>query len=434
MLHAMPLSVFAWCVVASSWLGGVALAQGDPTGTGWQEDEALPVEIHGFGEAATATRVTGDPTQPGDFLLNEVRFRLELSHFEDLADFIVKADLIADAVPEAVEIDIRQATVTLHLADWLDLRAGRQVLTWGTGDLVFLNDLYPKDFVSFFIGRGEEFLKAPSNSMKFTLYSEVANLDLVWTPIFEPDRFITGERLSFFDPSAGRLVSATTMGAPLESVRPAKELENGEFASRIFRNVGGYELSAYGYWGFTKQPRAFDAAANMATHSRLAVYGASVRGTVLGGIANVEGALYDGADDVGADPSIPNSEIRGLVGYERELLPDLTAGFQYYLEWIQDHDELVANSPTPQFEPDEARHTFTSRLTYRLMQQTLTLSLFAFVSPGDEDAHLRPSVTKKWSDAVTIAAGANIMVGDESAFFGQLEHNSNAYLRMRYSF
>ena len=95
---------------------------------------------------------------------------------------------------------------------------------------------------------------------------------------------------------------------------------------------------------------------------------------------------------------------------------------------------LLANSSTPEFEPDEARHTFTVRSTYRLRQQTLLLSLFAFLSPSDEDIHLRPSFTYKWSDAVTLVAGANIMAGDEAGFFGQLQNNSNGYIRIRYGF
>ncbi|MEE9244713.1 MAG: hypothetical protein V3U63_00805, partial [Gemmatimonadota bacterium] len=391
-------------------------------------DEAA-VEIHGFVEAATASRVTGDPTQPDDFLLGEARFRLDLSHYEGRADLSFKGDFTADRLRDEVEIDIRQASITLGLAEWLDLRAGRQVLTWGTGDFVFLNDLFPKDFVSFFIGRADEFLKAPSNSLKLTFYSEPANLDIVWTPIFDPDRFITGERLSFFDKSTGASASVTTMGQPLQSVLPARQLEDGELAGRLFRTIGGYELALYGYVGFTKQPLAFDEEANLPAHSRLRVYGASARGAFVGGIANVEWAYYNSADDEGSDPNVPNSQLRGLVGYEHELVANLGVGLQYYLEWIQDYDTLIANSGTPQFERDELRHTITSRLTYRLLQETLTLSLFAFVSPSDEDTHLRPSLSYKWTDAVTIAAGGNIMLGDETGFFGQLEDNTNAYLR-----
>ena len=423
----MPRLTLVACVVTTVLVPvRVAVAQ--------DEWESLPIEIHGLVEAATASRITGDRTQPDDLVLSEVRFRLDVSHYGDRSELSFKGDFTADGVTEDVEIDIRQAAITMHLADWLDLRAGRQVLTWGTGDLVFLNDLFPKDFVSFFIGREDEFLKAPSNAMKFTVYTAPLSFDFVWTPMFEPDRFITGERLSYFDPSVPGLVSATTMGQPLQSLPPSKELKNGEFAARIFRTVGGYELSLYGYVGLTKQPAAFDVTANLPAHSKLKVYGASVRGGLLGGIANLEGAYYDSPDDRGIDPRIPNSQVRALTGYERELAPNLTAGTQYYLEWTADHDGLIANSATPQFEQSEFRHTVTTRLTYRMRQETLTASVFGLFSTNDGDVHLRPSLVYKWSDAVTATAGANIMAGDEATFFGQLENNSNAYLRLRYSF
>ena len=172
--------LFTLLLASTPWPVGAALAQDDPVRDPWQDSETLPVEVHGFGEAATAARVRSDPTQPDDFVLTEARFRLDLSHFGDRADLTVKADFTADALRDGIEVDVRQAsvtlrpadwfdidgdirldTVTLRTVDWLDLRAGRQVLTWGTGDLVFLNDLFPKDFVSFFIGRNDEILKAP---------------------------------------------------------------------------------------------------------------------------------------------------------------------------------------------------------------------------------------------------------------------------------
>ena len=99
-----------------------------------------------------------------------------------------------------------------------------------------------------------------------------------------------------------------------------------------------------------------------------------------------------------------------------------------------DHDRLLAASSSPAFEPSGTRHLLTTRLTYRLLQQTLTASLFAFVSPNDEDAYLRPSLSYSWSDALTVALGGNVMVGGDATFFGQLERGSNVYLRGRYSF
>jgi hypothetical protein len=414
-----------------------ALAQDDWGDDDWGDDAGpLPVEVHGFAEAATAARVADDNTQPGDYVLNEARFRLDLSHFGDRAELRFKGDFTADDVTGGgVDLDVREALMVLRASNWLDIRAGRQVLTWGTGDLVFLNDLFPKDFQSFFIGREDEFLKAPSNSIKFSAYSGVVNVDLVWTPVFESDRYITGERLSFFNPMAGGIVSATTLGQPLDAITPADQFENGEVAARIYRNIHGYELALYGYKGFTKQPRAFDPVAMMPTFSELAVYGASVRGNLLGGIANVEGAYHHSLDDEGGDdPNVPNSQLRTLVGYERELVANLTAGVQHYLELIQDYDTMIDNSPAPEFEPREDRQMITTRLTYRAMQETLTFSLFGFVALQDEDFHLRPAVTRKWTDAVAVSLGGNVMAGDPDTFFGQLEDNTNVYLRFRYSF
>lgn len=392
------------------------------------------VEIHGFAEFGAATRVREDVLQPNDLVSSEARLQLELSHYGDGAESVFKGDFASDGITGAVDIDVRQATIGLRAADWLDLRVGRQILTWGTGDLVFLNDLFPKDFVSFFIGRDDEYLKAPATALKLTFYSSLVNLDLVATPVFEPDRSITGERLSFFDPSRGGLVSASSTPPPERPVRPAKDLRNGELAWRLFRTVAGYELAAYGYVGFTKQPAALESPDGPPAYARLRVFGASARGALAGGIANAEGAYYDQADRVGDDPLLPNAQWRGLVGYERELFPDMTGAAQYYVEHTLDHDRLLAASPAPAFEPSRTRHVLTTRLTRRMRQQTVIASLFAFVSPNDGDGHLRPALSYDWSDGLRITGGANVMFGKPHTFFGQLERATNVYLRARYSF
>lgn len=154
--------------------------------------------------------------------------------------------------------------------------------------------------------------------------------------------------------------------------RPDRTLRNGELAWRLFRTVSGYELALYGYAGFTKQATALEAPGGLRRYSRLYAYGASVRGALAGGIASAETAYYDGADDEGDSPLVPNSQWRGLAGYEHELLAELTAGVQYYVEHTLDHDRLVAASPAPEWEPSATRHVVTTRLTYRLLQQTMS--------------------------------------------------------------
>ena len=243
-----------------------------------------------------------------------------------------------------------------------DVRVGRQVQTWGTGDLVFLNDLFPKDFVSFFAGRDDEYLKAPGNSVRLTWFSRPVNVDFVWTPVFAPDEYLTGERFAFFSPLAGSIVAPDP---PLSAEEPDKDFSNGEFALRLFRTVEGREYALYAYRGFFKQPSALNDELEPA-FAPLTSLGASVRQPLGKGVFNAEASWYFSRDDrSGSDPLVPNDQLRFLLGYEWEARPNFTVGLQYYLESTRNHGKLVANSPFSEFEPDQHRHLLTNRLTYR---------------------------------------------------------------------
>ena len=84
---------------------------------------------------------------------------------------------------------------------------------------------------------------------------------------------------------------------------------------------------------------------------------------------------------------------------------------------------------------DEDRHVLTARIRKLLMNQNLTVSLFAYFSPTDADAYLRPNVKYKIDDHWTVEAGGNVMLGSEHhTFFGQFRDNSNLYAALRYGF
>ncbi len=69
------------------------------------------------------------------------------------------------------------------------------------------------------------------------------------------------------------------------------------------------------------------------------------------------------------------------------------------------------------------------------INQNLILSLFAYYSPSDENAYLRPSASYTINDHAGIFAGANIFMGsDDHTFFGQFENNCNVYAGGRLTF
>ncbi len=399
------------------------------------------IALHGFLDGRAGVRLANDPYQD-TLALGEVRAQVDVSAAGASTTWRVRADLVYDDVVGGERIDLetgrglldlREANVLLSPLSFMDVKAGRQILTWGTGDLLFINDLFPKDWQSFFTGRDVEYLKAPSDALFVSLFPSFASIDLAYTPRFDADRHIRGERLSYWNPMLGRRVG---QDAEIDPVRPDDWFEDDELALRVSRTLGGYELAAYGYDGYWKSPVGFDPVAGRATFPRLSVYGASARGTLAGGILNLEGGYYDSRDDRGERAALaPNSETRALVGYEHEIVRNLTGAVQAYLERLDDYRAYRAGVPAGTPMRDEDRTVLTARLTQQLMNQNLVLSLFAYYSPSDADAYLRPGLTYKASDALLLTVGANTFHGrDDHTFFGQFEKNSNVYAGLRYSY
>ena len=397
-------------------------------------DEVSAFEWYGFIEGAAGHRLQSNPVIDDELTLGEVRLQLEGRYEGDVTTWQFKLDGIGDAVLEEFDADLREAMVSFPWGRRTDVRLGRQVLTWGTGDLLFLNDLFPKDWESFLAGRDDEYLKAPSDAIRLSWYGDRLNVDTVITPLFEPDRYPNGRRLSYFDPMRGSLV-----GAPprLLGVKPARTIDNAELAVRLHGMAGAQEWAVYGYRGFFPQPTAFDPVSGEFTFAPMQAIGASLRGPLAGGIYNLETSYYDSRDNRDGDnPMLPNSEVRFLAGFEREVVTNFTVGAQYYLEWLQDHRSLRRHWPMdPAVLPDERRHLLTLRLTRRMMRDNLVIGLMNFYSPSDDDYFIRPTVQYRHSDELQFNAGINLFGGSESSsFYGQFEENSSVFARIRYSF
>lgn len=380
-----------------------------------------PIDINGFIEGRAGSRMQTDEHE-GDTSVMEARVQTELFTYNDWADFKFKADVWLDGVSEKGEVDIREAWIFSRPFDDLDIKIGRQVLTWGTGDLVFLNDLFPKDWQSYFIGRDSEYLKAPSDAVKATFISKIADLDVIYTPQFDSDRYITGEYISYWNPDTGQ---HTGQGAQLTLEKPDNWFSEDELAIRLYQNISNYELALYGYWGYWKQPS--HQTAHQSAFPRLNVYGASIRGQIAKGIGNIEFAYYDSAQ-------YTNSELRYVIGYSQDLAMDLNASVQYYLEQLVHYRAYREHMAHP-YKRDEFRHLITLQLTQLLMNQNLTLSFAGYYSPSDKDAYLRPQISYSVNDSLFVETGFNIFIGSaEYTFFGQFEYNTSAYAAVRLSF
>ncbi|KPK02320.1 MAG: hypothetical protein AMK71_02740 [Nitrospira bacterium SG8_35_4] len=360
-------------------------------------------ELFGFMEARQGWRLQDDPHEE-DETISEARFQLDLS---------------------------KEFDFSFSPAKFMDVKAGRQIQTWGTGDLLFINDLFPKDWESFFTGRDDEYLKAPSDSIRTSFFSDAVNLDISYSPLFNGSNYIDGSRLSYWN--GARIAGREDRFRDDERNR---FLRDDEISMRISKTIEGIELALYGYNGFWQTPEGLDPDTGKGIYPRLRTVGGSARGPMLGGIGYAEAGYYDSHQDRdGSDPFIRNSEVRFLAGYERELDRNLTGGLQYYLEWMLDYSEYESSLLPGAVRKDEERHVLTLRLTRLMMNQNLKVSLFVYYSPSDQDAYFRPKIHYKVSDRWSIETGGNIFTGkDDHTFFAQFEDNTNAYAGARYSF
>jgi len=425
--------VFCIFVTCQSMASDIEKSEDDWSDDDWSEEVVSPWRFSGFAEAGYGYLLQSNIVQTNS-PLSEITARFNLDYSAESFELVSKGELIYDDVLSNTFWKTRELHISFSPSNNTDIKLGRQILTWGTGDYIFLNDLFAKNWQSFFSGRDDQYLKAPSDSAKGTWYIGDYAIDLTWTPEFTPDIYLTGERFSFYSPQAQSIV------APADSFSVQKT-KRAQWATRVSTNRNGVEYAFYGYKGFWPTPvgmteNKHQSQQLQAYFPKMNAWGASIRLPLAGGLFNVEYASYNSIEDNrGKSPTIANGQNRFLLGFEREVIKDLTASVQFYLEQTKHFDAFIAHSPIPKLAVDKNRQLLTLRLTYTALQQKLIYRVFTFYSPTDNDGYLKPSITYRYNDLWLFSAGANLFWGNEKhTFFGQHQQNSNVWFRIKAQF
>ncbi len=383
---------------------------------------SLATNIDIFDYGLTSTRL-GD----GNAIVLENRLRMEQqATLTGAFSLQYKLDGVQDMAGGDAFAEVREAYLAYSGKNW-EIHGGRKIVTWGVADLLFINDVFPKNYESFFAGRPMEYLKKPSDGIFFSYFGKGWSADFFSTT-FEKDVLPSSNRF--------RRLPNPFAGIPQrEKIEPEKQ----ELAFRIYGTLKNFDVSVYFSAGYFNQPSfQMDDPQNPTKLTllfpRLNTYGLSLQGPARGGLLTIEAGYYDSTKDrSGNNPIIPNSEFRFLAGYQKELATDFTAGIQYYAQWLQDYASYKSTLP-PGFPPqDEIRHIFTFRLMRLLNYQTLRLSFFGFYSPSDGDSFHIPEVSYAISDTLSITLGVNLFHGSSITPFGALNSNDSIYFYFRKS-
>lgn len=398
---------------------------------------AEDLSLHGFVQANYSVRIADDNPQgakQGNLILGEERAQLKGSFYPSKSKIgvFLKSDFYHDWVEDEFDMDFREGYFDLA-EDKFGLRIGRQIFTWGVGDLLFINDIFPKDWEAFYSGRPLEYLKMGVDSAKLDVYSDIANIEAIIIPFFVPDDLPSAGRFHFFNPYPNM--------RNREMDKPDTTFEDSEYAFRLYRNIAELDVSAYAYKGFFRTPGMkadnFNSPNNISHfYPELAVYGLSAQRSALGGVVSGEFGFYDSQDDrSGRNPGVDNSQSRFLLGYQKAFPNDFTIGAQYYGELMHRYTRYEDNLPRAFAKKDEFHQYITLRLTKLLKYQTLKLSLFSFYSPDEEDFLIIPEISYNFTDNLQAMLGANIFGGaDDNTTLGQHNKNDNVYATVRYNF
>lgn len=388
-------------------------------------------ELGGFAQASYGVRTwptnSCTPAQVCRFMLGEERLQLKLqAHTEGEVDaaFTGITDLIHDDVLGESRLDPRELYVELSRGR-LMVRVGRQVITWGTGDLFFVNDIFPKDWESFYLGRPFEYFKVASDGLRVLL----APLDAVVLPRFTADALPPGARfLGTADAQPNQPVS----GGP-----PPFTFHNVEAALRIYGSSQSWDGNLYASKTFYRTP-SVDADNSGALHMRyppLVVVGASAVGPFLGGVANVEaGAYYSRSNLLATRTQLPFNTARALLGYARPLWEDGTLSAQVFTETILQYKSYRAALPAGQPAHKRVHPMGSLRFTQALFEQTLQLNLLAVYAASPSEGFVNATARYSFNDAVWAEVGMNFFGGNSSGNFGMFRRDSNAFLNTRYAF
>jgi hypothetical protein len=308
----------------------------------------------------------------------------------------------------------------------LAARLGRQVITWGVGDLLFINDTFPRDRVALFTGQPQQYFKLGSDALKLNAYRGSATGELVIAG-FRPDNIPTRRRFVLADPLPA--------GLPRRTEEPGNNPAELEISGRVSGYLDNWELAGYASRTHFHSPALrVKGAEIVGTYPRLNALGASVTGAVDKGVLSLEAGYYDSSQDRdGGDPSIENSQFRGLVGYARQPWEDATLGLQLYGEWMRQYGAYRETLPAGFPAKDRVRKVATLRFTQLFAHQTLTFNVFAFFGVNERDRYVVPSLRYAISDDLWIEIGANVFGGNRNGPFGSLQDNDNVYLTVRFA-
>jgi hypothetical protein len=389
-----------------------------------QGSEPLSVDVKGFVDTYHALRSESDY----DWMSSRSRVRGELTLSKGGAGAFVSTNMVYNSIlKERSGLQIREAYTWWGNERW-DIRAGRQIITWGVADGLRVTDIIsPMDYTEF-LAQDYDDIRIPVGGLRLRYLRDRWNLEVVAVPV-----------ASFFELPVETnnpwSVVPTGLPMPVEAsmgTTPAHKLENMEYGARFSTFLNGIDFSLCALQTWNKMPvftSEVQAGAILMTgqYRRMTMIGADVSLPVGQFVIRGEGAQYfDEAQTPATGTNIPRSgTANALLGIDWYAGNDWNLSAQYSYKYIEDYNSSMSGN--------QHTHMGTFRISKSLLNNTLSLQSFAYMDLTDGGIYNRFSADYALNDQIHLMLGYDLFHADKG-MFQMYAHNSEYWLKLKYNF
>ena len=366
-----------------------------------QDEDSLRVDVKGFVDTYHAVRTE----QPNDWMSSRTRVRGEVRLEKGHTGAFISANLIHNAIlKDRSGFQLREA-YAYYSDDYWDVRAGRQIITWGVADGLRLTDIIsPMDYTEF-LAQDYDDIRIPVGGLRLRYSREKWCFEAVAIPVSSFFELPTDDKNPW---SVGPL--------PIDS-EPNHRLCNMEYGGRLsfFLNGIDFSLSALHTWN--KMPVFCN---GIGQYQRMTMLGADCSIPAGKFVIRSEFAEYFNELQPNSQLSIRSSSTNALLG----------------LDWYAGHDwSLSAQYAHKYVASGEHRHSglATFRVSKDLLHNTLSLQSFAYIDVTNGGVYNRLSADYALNDQLHATLGYDFFHADRGTFT-VYDNNSEVFVKLKYSF
>lgn len=362
-----------------------------------QDGDSLRVDVKGFVDTYHALRTQA----PNDWMSSRTRVRGEVRLEKGQAGAFVSANLVHNAIlKDRSGFQLREAYAYYSDNNW-DVRAGRQIITWGVADGLRLTDIIsPMDYTEF-LAQDYDDIRIPVGGLRLRYSRQSWSFEAVAVPVSS----------FFLMPTDDK--SPWSVGPIPIGDEPSRRLCNMEYGGRLSFFLSGIDFSLSALHTWNKMPVFCD---GIGQYQRMTMLGADC--SIPAGKFVIRGEFAEYLDELQTFGRAASTNA--LLGIDWYAGNDWSLSAQYAHKYITSGD---------------TRHSglATFRISKDLFHNTLSLQSFAYIDVTNGGIFNRLSADYALNDQLHATLGYDFFHADRGQFV-VYDKNSEVFVKLKYSF